>query len=74
MIFKKARECMIANLACEQAFLLGKSREVTREPHAKREVLARGRERKESSPFPAPLSLAPFLTTRSLRSPLEMES
>ena len=33
---------MIGNLAREQALLLRKSREVTREPHAKRDVSAKG--------------------------------
>ena len=35
---------MIANVACVQALFLGKSREVTRKPHAKGDVSARGGE------------------------------
>ena len=44
LAFTKARECMIANVACVQTLFLGESREVTRKPHAKGDVSARGRE------------------------------
>ena len=59
-------------LAREQALLLGESREVTREPHAKGDVSARGGERKEFSFSCSPLARA--FSCNSLRSPLEMES
>ena len=63
---------MIANLACEQALLLRKSREVTREPHTKRDVSARGGERKEFSFSCFPIAGA--FSYGSLCSPLEIES
>ena len=59
-------------LACAQALLLGESREVTREPHAKGDVSARGGERKVFSFSCSPLVRA--FSNDSLRSPLEMES
>ena len=59
-------------LACEQALLLGESREVTREPHAKGDVSARGGERKEFSFSCSPLARA--FSYESLHSPLELES
>ena len=61
---------MSANLACEQALLLRKSREVTREPHAKRDVSARGGERKEFSFSCFPIAGA--FSYGSLCSPLEI--
>ena len=60
-------------IACEQALLLGESREVTREPHPKGDASVRGGERKESSPFSTPLVARAF-SRGSLRLPLEMES
>ena len=62
-------------IACEQALLLGESREVTRELHAKGDASFRGGERKKSSPFFPPLAASPLARAfcgGSLRSPLEM--
>ena len=59
-------------LACAQALLLGESREVTREPHAKGDVSARGGERKVFSFSCSPLARG--FSNDSLRSPFEMDS
>ena len=59
-------------LACAQALLLGESREVTREPHTKGEVSAKGGKRNEFSFSCSPLARA--FSNNSLRSTLEMES
>jgi len=55
------RERLQPSSACEQALLLGESREVTREPHAKGDASARG-------------PLARALSRGLLRLPLEIES
>ena len=57
-------------IACDQAHLLGESREVTREPHAKGDASVKGGERKESSSFSPPLVACAF-SGGSLRLPLK---
>lgn len=52
---------------------LGESRELTQEPHAKGDAIARGEKRKESSPIPPPLGASPLaqaFSRSSLCSPL----
>ena len=56
---------MIANVACVQALFLGKSREVTRKPHPKGDVSAKGG---EILLFPLPSRSRLFLRLVSLAS------